>query len=196
MRNEPIFNSLRVLHFALESTAGEEAVVSVAKRLQSFAETSVFCGTRFPVTAQAVSNARIACIPAAGLTQRIGENPELGLTFLSAISQRQHNLYRQVIQLKSHTGAQRVAHFLLDLCTSDTGKSTIILPHDKSLIAGYLGMKPESLSRAFQRLRGYGVTISHNKAAIADIEYLSTFIHEDRAMVLQRHNRQPASRAA
>lgn len=178
------------------SAAGEEAVVSVAKRLESFAETAVFCGSRFPVTAQAVSNARIASIPSAGLMQRIGENPELGLTFLSAISHHQHKLYRQVVQLKSHTGAQRVAHFLLELCTSDTGSCTIILPHDKSLIAGYLGMKPESLSRAFQRLRSYGVAIAHNKATIADIGQLIDFIQEDRAVVLQRHHRQFARRAA
>ena len=61
-----------------------------------------------------------------------------------------------VEQLKAQTGVQRVAEFLASLTTADAGTCTIALPYDKSLIAGRLGLKPESLSRAFAKLRSSG----------------------------------------
>ena len=48
------------------------------------------------------------------------------------------------------------------------------LPYDKVLIAGRLGMKPESLSRAFARLKeqGVGRAIKQNTATIEDVAVL------------------------
>ena len=84
-------------------------------------------------------------------------------------------------QLKARTGAQRVAEFLLELAGATHGFCEVTLPYDKVLIAGRLGMKPESLSRAFARLREYGVTVRHNNAAIADIAVLRELSDEDPA---------------
>jgi hypothetical protein len=42
-------------------------------------------------------------------------------------------------------------------------------------------MQPQSLSRAFNRLESHGVTISHNMAAIADVDKLREYILEDRS---------------
>ena len=56
------------------------------------------------------------------------------------------------------------------------------LPYDKVLIAGRLGIKPESLSRAFARLRGTGVMVKQNHAAIADVKKLREYVEKDRAV--------------
>ena len=47
--------------------------------------------------------------------------------------------------------------------------AVVALPYDKSLIAHRLGMKPESLSRAFARLRGQGVTTDGNRVLVNDV---------------------------
>ena len=60
------------------------------------------------------------------------------------------------------------------------------LPYDKVLIAGRLGMKPESLSRAFIRLKKVGVTVSQNNAAIADVARLREFAGQDPALAWGR----------
>jgi len=67
------------------------------------------------------------------------------------------------------------------LCVVQSGACTIKLPYDKTLIAGRLGMQPQSLSRAFARLREQGVTISQNQAAIANVESLQEYVLEDRS---------------
>ncbi len=62
----------------------------------------------------------------------------------------------------------------------------MVLPYDKILIAGRLGMKPESLSRAFARLKSEGVQIKQNLAQIEDIEHLRIYCEEDPAQAWTR----------
>jgi CRP-like cAMP-binding protein len=94
---------------------------------------------------------------------------------LASTSLHLHDLVRQVEQLKTHTGVQRVAGFLASLCPVEEGACTIGLPYDKALIASRLGMKPESLSRSFARLRSIGVRVERGAAAISDIERLKDY---------------------
>ena len=84
-------------------------------------------------------------------------------------------------QLKAQTGAQRVAEFLLDLAPCESGTCTVTLPYDKVLIAGRLGLKPESLSRAFHKLRDKGVRINQNHALIDNVMSLRDYAEEDPA---------------
>jgi len=44
----------------------------------------------------------------------------------------------------------------------------VILPYKKALTANYLGMGPESLSRALKKLQPYGVTCHGRKIRIRD----------------------------
>jgi CRP-like cAMP-binding protein len=138
--------------------SGAEAVVGVF---------TAFQGDAYPVTAEAVTDGRLLQVRASILLGLMKERPELCVAMLSATLRHLHSLVAQVEQLKAHTGAQRVAEFLLDLCTVDTGSCTLKLPYDKTLIAGRLGMMPQSLSRSFNRLREIGVIIAHDQAAIA-----------------------------
>lgn len=158
---------------------GEEAVVAVFTRGQSFAEAAAFALGAFPVSAEAATEARLLRVPTRNLEQLIGRMPEIALSMLASTSRHLHGLVQQIEQLKTHTGAQRVAEFLVSLCPVEEGACNIGLPYDKGLIAARLGMKPESLSRSFARLRGYGVRIEHNTAAIQDVRRLAAFIDEE-----------------
>lgn len=162
------------------SPGGEEAVVAVFTKGQSFAEAAVFTGGRFPVTAEAVTRTRLLRVPSAALLDSIRSSPDVAFAMLATTSQHLHMLVQQIEQLKAHTGAQRVAEFLVSLAPVDEGECMIDLPYDKFLIAGRLGMKPESLSRAFLRLRDLGVSIRQNKAAISDVDRLRVFAAEER----------------
>ena len=165
--------------------AGEEAVVGVFTRGQSFAEAAAFTGGQYPASGETVTECRTLIVPARRLFERIRNSPEIGLAMLASTSHHLHDLVQQIEQLKAHTGAQRIAEFLISLAPADHGPCTIALPYDKVLIAGRLGMKPESLSRAFQRLRGVGVNIRQNMASIADIQTLDEFVNKERAELMR-----------
>jgi hypothetical protein len=54
------------------------------------------------------------------------------------------------------------------------------LPYDKVLIAGRLGLKPESLSRAFAKLRPVGVEVRASHVVVHDVGKLRKIATGDR----------------
>lgn len=160
---------------------GAEAVVGVFTKGRSFGEAVAFSHDVYPVAAEAVTDCKVIRIEADAYLRQIRENPQFAVSVLSATFLHLQSLVSQVEALKAQTGAQRVAEFLLELSPCVEGECEVMLPYDKVLIAGRLGMKPESLSRAFGKLRDFGVTVRQNHALIADIESLRDFAVEDPA---------------
>lgn len=161
---------------------GAEAVVGVFTKGASFGEAVAFRNDNYPVAAEAVTDCTLIRIETDAFLRQIRENPEVAISILSATYLHLHSLVAQVEALKAQTGAQRVAEFLLELAPCPAGACEVLLPYDKVLIAGRLGMKPESLSRAFARLKECGVVIRQNTAAIADIAALRDFVEGDPAL--------------
>jgi CRP-like cAMP-binding protein len=161
---------------------GAEAVVSVFTNGSSFGEAVAFRHDTYPVAAEAVTDCTLIRIEADAFLRQIRANPEVAIAILSATFAHLHNLVGQVEQLKAQTGAQRVAEFLLELASCPDGACEVTLPYDKVLIAGRLGMKPESLSRAFARLKDQGVQIRQNVAMISDVGSLRDYVEEDPAL--------------
>ncbi|TDK44480.1 Crp/Fnr family transcriptional regulator [Antarcticimicrobium luteum] len=155
---------------------GNEAVVSVFTRGESFGEAVALRRLPYPVSAEAATSAEVLHLPTSVLVDLIKRDAEVGLSILSSTFIHLHSLVAQLEQLKAQTGAQRVAEFLLDLCACDDGGCVVKMPYDKVLIAGRLGMKPESLSRAFARLKRSGVTIEKSRARIESIERLRELV--------------------
>ncbi len=164
------------------SQNGAEAVVGVFTKGRSFGEAAAFKNAVYPVAAEAVTNCRVMPVRAGLILGMMESRPELCTAMLASTYKHLHSLIGQVEQLKAQTGAQRLAEFLLELCPVYEGACAVTLPYDKVLIAGRLGMKPESLSRAFARLRDIGVKVSQNHAAVTDVARLHNYVEEDRAV--------------
>ena len=58
------------------------------------------------------------------------------------------------------------------------GGTVELTPYSKMLIASQLGMKPETLSRAFAKLRDHGVQIDATMAHIKDVAHLRDIVAE------------------
>ncbi len=161
--------------------SGAEAVVGVFTKGRSFGEAVAFRTDVYPVAAEAVTDCSLIRIEADSLLRQIRESPEIALSILSATFAHLNGLVAQVEGLKAQTGVQRIAEFLLDLAPCSSGACEVTLPYDKVLLAGRLGMKPESLSRAFAKLRDHGVTVRQSLASIADVAVLRNFVEQDRS---------------
>ena len=105
---------------------------------------------------------------------------------IAAASLHLHDLVQQIEQLKGQSGVQRVAEFLASLVPVDSGPCVIALPYDKALIAARLGLKPESLSRTFARLRSVGVVVQASHVAVRDAAKLRQIAADERASVRRR----------
>jgi CRP/FNR family transcriptional activator FtrB len=71
--------------------------------------------------------------------------------------------YREVVKtsknLKLRSAVERLANYLLHLEAIQNGDGEVALPFEKRLLASFLGMTPENLSRAFNTLGPYGVVV-------------------------------------
>jgi len=160
--------------------AGDEVIVAVYSKGQSFGEAAALKNGKFPVTAIAVSDCRLLMVKSTTLLDALKTNTDMAAALLGSTFQHLHELVMQVQDIKALSSVQRLAAFLLGLAPVDVGSCTFRLPYDKNLIAGRLGMKPESLSRAFARLRDVGVIVSGTNVAISDMEKLHDLSEDDR----------------
>lgn len=165
---------------------GSEAVVGVFTAGHSFGEALALRHEVYPVAAEAVTDSHVLCLPTSILTSMIESDPEIAISILAATYQHLHSIVLQLEQIKALSGAQRVAEFLVELCPVEEGACTVTLPYDKVLIAGRLGMKPESLSRSFAKLRKLGVNVRQNHAAISDVELLHSYAMGDEELRLRK----------
>ena len=160
--------------------AGDEAVLNVFAKGQSFAEAVTFTSGRYPAMASAVSHTRVIMIPAEHVIDCIRKMPEIALAMIASTSQHLQLLVGRIEQLTAQSGTQRVADFLASLTPCVKGPCRIDLPYDKSLIAGRLGLKPESLSRVFAKLRQIGVEVRSSDVVVNDVAMLRNLVFSDR----------------
>jgi CRP-like cAMP-binding protein len=171
------------------AASGEETVITMLKKGDSYPESVALTGGRYLASSDAVTEARVARIPADHLVRCIRLNPELALSMIASTSHQLGNLIEQVEQLKAHSGVQRVAEFISSMCGVDHGSCAVVLPYDKVIIASRLGLTPEYLSRAFARLRNLGVIVNASRVTVQDVRRLRNWASEDSGVRFETQRR-------
>ncbi len=132
----------------------------------------MFASGCFPLSAEALDDARLARIPAGPFLRKLRQDRSLGFTMLANLSLWQRKLVREIGTLKHKTPSQRVGAFLLSLAEEEEGSAIVSLPFRKSLVASRLGIEPESFSRVLRRFRAQGIEIQGSKVRIPDVAAL------------------------
>lgn len=131
------------------------------------------------LSARVLEPADVVSIPA----ELIAALAEEDAGFANALRQQLVSEGLELIEdFKSHrlrSTVERVAHWMLrgDRTTGDTGH--IMIPFDKRVLASYLGMAPEHLSRSFSALASAGVEVNGRSVTLSDRAALSEIARED-----------------
>ena len=158
---------------------GHESVIAVFGPGESFAEAAMFVSGNFPISTEIAADARLLVIPRNGLLKQLREDPDIALKMLASMSRRLRGFVQQVEQLTVKSATQRLASFLEKLVDVEEGPDEFQLPLDKMLIAGRLGMQPETLSRALSKLRSIGVATEGHRVIIKDVAALHAINDDD-----------------
>lgn len=134
---------------------GREAVLSVVRSGQSFAEAAVFSGGALPATAVALEATLLAHFPKASFLRMLREDPDLCLGALESLASWHHRLTFQVQQLSQEDGTSRLRRWLGDQAR-ESHDGIVRLRVPKKVLAAQLGMAPETLSRLLRTLRDSG----------------------------------------
>ena len=171
----------RVSLFAL-TESGDQSIIEVFDPICTFAEAAIFSSGIFPLNCEVMAGSRLVHIPAAPFMKRLTDNPVLGLTLLGGLSRWQSRLIHEITELKSKSPSQRLATFLLALAAKavEAGGNSerVRLPLTKSILASRIGIAPESLSRALNRLKAVGVETHGREVEITDLDALRRLVRE------------------
>ncbi len=164
-----------------QSEDGADAIVAVLGPGRCFGEAAALLGKPAHASAETISEARILSIDVDRLRARLGADPDFAFAMLASASLHLRSMVDELERLKALPGPRRVAGFLCDLAAGERGPATFDLPYEKALIAGCLGMTPESFSRAHAKLRAHGVTIERERVRIARVAVLRAFFEGETA---------------
>jgi CRP-like cAMP-binding protein len=157
---------------------GDEAVIHIFSQGQLFAEPVALLDKLYPASGETVGEARILKLPAVNIRRAIEGSPVIALSMVASTSMHLHHLVSQIEELKAQTAITRVARFIMSLCPPKgegrilDKKFCIDLPFEKQLLAAKLGVQPESLSRAFRKLREQGVEVDGKTVTVNSIAEL------------------------
>lgn len=163
------------------SSNGNEAVLSTLEQGQSFDEIVALQGGACPASAEAASDCTVMFLKLSSICSCENAFAEISSAVMAAAADHLDSMIGHIEQLKVQTGTQRLSEYLIDLSDAAGGASELKLPYEKVLLAGKLGMKPESLSRAFGRLKPFGVRSVQRSVTIRDLSSLQDLVDEDRA---------------
>lgn len=167
---------------ALEAHDGRRSmstVVEVFGAGESILLPAVILKRPYLVTARVTENARVILIPADAFRRALAHDHRLSLAVSEVLARHWRILVRQIKDLKLRTASQRLASYLLGQRDSRGSSDTFRLSEARQVIAGRLGMTPESLSRAFADLRKLGVQVRGREVQIGSTERLRTFCAYD-----------------
>ncbi len=157
------------------SATGDETVIEILGPVNLFILAAVINNDVCLQSARTLTPARILMVPASLIRELLGEDHD----FMKAVVFELASAYRRVVKelsnQKLRSGTQRLANWLLKEERNQGGERRLTIPFEKRILAAYLGMTAENLSRGFSTLSAHGVNIKGLQIDIADIAKLTAY---------------------
>ena len=137
-----------------ETFDGQEAITDILSDHSFFGEDILFQQESHENSAEAIDPTTLLLFPIALFKRYITHYPSLAFGLLEHISNKKQQKEQEIEHLNVQNAPQRIGCFLLRLTKGQlSGKITLNLPYEKTLLASRLGMKAETFSRALSKLK-------------------------------------------
>tara|TARA_R110001583_G_scaffold24563_2_gene89835 strand:+ start:94586 stop:95353 length:768 start_codon:yes stop_codon:yes gene_type:complete len=147
------------IKLAFISAEGNEKVVEILSRGQSFGEAVMFMDKPYVVMAQALTDCSLLHIAKQVVFDEMGRDPIFCRKIIAGLSRRLHQLMSDVESYSLRSGRDRIIGYLLreeglgsDNDVLTTGPVSIRLPTSKGIIASRLNLTQEHFSRILHEL--------------------------------------------
>lgn len=160
------------------SSEGDEKIIEIIYPGQSFAEAVMFLGKPlYPVTAVSVGESFVQGFSNREFLNILRESNKSCLKLMAAMSIRLRRLVNEIDRLTMQSAVSRIANYLLYLLPEDAvAPVDVQLSTPKNMIASFLSIKPETLSRTLHDLSVRGViSVERKNIRIHDMDALRGF---------------------
>lgn len=148
------------------SSSGREQTLMTPKPGTSIAEAALFSGGKYPAYAEAQSDLKLVSLEKHQFLSLIEAKPKMAINMIALLSQRLKNFAHKIEQLSLMGVVPRLAEYIIQ---NSGNELQFILDISKGDLASFLGTVPETLSRAFGKLKAGGyITEAGNVIRIND----------------------------
>ncbi len=178
------------LHVVLEGSVelygswqGRSCTMAVINPVGSFILAACIKDAPYLNSARSLMPSRILVVPASDLRATFRRDAEFAVSVIDELAGAYRSVMRHAKGLKLRAARERVAAYLLQQSFGkiyiSNGRERFTLSVEKRLIASYLGMTPESFSRALRSLEEFGVEVQGQKITLTDAVKLAAFAPPD-----------------
>jgi CRP/FNR family transcriptional activator FtrB len=139
-----------------------ETTVAILRPVTAFILAAVLKDTVYLMSARTLEGSRILMIPADLIREAMEEDGAFCQAMVRELARGFRTMVKIVKNQKLRTATERLANYLIVANEQQGGTGQIDLLIEKRLLASYLGVTPENLSRAFKTLESYGVRNSRS----------------------------------
>lgn len=169
----------------------KETTLAVLRPVSTFILAAVVLEADALMTARTIERSDILMLSGESLRRAMQTDPQ----FCFAVSQELAGCYRGLVRTvknqKLRGGVERLANYLVAEQARQGGGQTLVLPHEKRVLASLLGMTPENLSRAFATLADYGVSVQGPEVSLNRPVVLERLAKPDPLIDTHLHPRTP-----
>jgi CRP-like cAMP-binding protein len=186
-KNEFIFREMgegNTLYILLRGTvqiflhlpSGNKKILHLVQPPSLLAEGAVLTGKPFPANGQTMGECLIIALNRQTLFELTKSNPQMPWNIMGGMFSRLKEFKETIENQTRKSAISRVAIYFLSIAPNCC---QVVLPAPKKEIANYLGLRPESFSRALRSLIEKGViTVKDNGISISNRSALERILQE------------------
>lgn len=150
------------------SSNGREATMAVVRPVSTFILAASVRDAPYLMSARTLERSQILLIPSADLRAAVKSDPQFAQNAIEDLAGCYRSSVRHTKNLKLRGARERIAAYLLRQSRLMGGAAGFNLPVEKRLLASYMGMTPENLSRVLKTLAEDGCKIDGSRVIITD----------------------------
>jgi len=181
-----------LLEGSVELGAGwksRDTTLAVLRPVSTFILAAVVLDADALMSAVTLERSETLMVPGESLRRAMKEDAEFCFAVSEELAGCYRGLVRSIKNQKLRDSTERLANYLLTQRAQQGGKTEIVLPHEKRVLASLLGMSPENLSRAFSKLQAQGVTVAGAQVRLDKTAALERFARP--SVLIDNHSAQP-----
>jgi len=156
-----------------ESVRGDEQILHLYGRGQTFGEAAMLADIRYPAHAQTLADSTLLIVRRSALRTLIAGNADLAFSLLAGLSSKLREFNLLIEQLSLKDVPSRLATVLLAL-SRQADSNTFQLKQTKRELAAQIGTAAETLSRTLRKLKTMGmIEVAGSKITITNPQTLA-----------------------
>ncbi len=147
---------------------GRETTMAVVRPVSTFFLAACIKDAPYLMSARTLEKTRVILLPSVDLRAMFRLDTEFAMATTIELADCYRSVVRHTKDLKLRNARERLAAYILQEARGGPNGASFILPVEKRLLASYLGITPESLSRTIKGLADCGVKVDGQRVIITN----------------------------